>query len=66
MSSKDGIDEELGTVNVYQLCPEKGDSIMIINCGTHYEVRHQHWDSQPFVLTEQDIENLKEGRITWN
>ena len=62
----DGIDEVSGTVDVYKLCPEPGDSIMIVNCGTHYEVRHHHWEPQPMTLTPEDIELLKQGLITWN
>ena len=64
--SRDGIDEKTGTVDVYKLCPQQGDSIMIVNCGTHFEVRHHHWEQSPLVLTEQDIEMLKRGQITWN
>ncbi len=62
----DGIDEVTGKVDVYKLCPEKGDSIMIVNCGTHYEVRHHHWDLPPLLLTDEDIERLRRGQITWN
>lgn len=64
--SNEGIDERTGKIDVYKLCPEQGDSIMIINCGTHYEVRHQHFEHAPIYLTEQDIEYLKQGRIVWN
>lgn len=64
--SKTGIDEKTGTLDVYRLCPEMGDSIMVVNCGTHFEVRHHHWEQQPFGLTELDIEYLKQGLITWN
>lgn len=64
--SKDGIDEHTGTVNVYKLCPEAGDTIMIVNCGTHYEIRHQHWEQTPLGLTDQDIEFMKQGLIVWN
>lgn len=64
--SRDGIDEKNGTVNVYELLPEPGDSVMIVNCGSHFEVRHHHWEKQPFHLTAEDIEKLKQGHITWN
>ena len=67
LSNKDGIDELTGTVNVYTLLPERGDSITITNCGTHYEVRHQHVTlGSGIYLTDQDIEDLKQGRIVWN
>ena len=64
--SKDGIDEKTGKVDVYALCPEQGDSIMIVNCGDHYEIRHHHWEEQPLLLTDNDIEQLKHGLVTWN
>ena len=60
------IDQKQGTVNVYELLPEPGDSMMIVNCGTHYEIRHHHWARPPLVLTDEDIEKLKQGRIIWN
>jgi hypothetical protein len=65
----DGIDEERGIVDVYKLLPEQGDSIMIVNCGDHFEVRHHKWSVQsvpPIELTPYDIECLKQGLITWN
>lgn len=61
-----GIDKDKGTINVYELCPDEGDSLMVINCGTHYEVRHHHWEEPPLLLTTEDIERLKAGEITWN
>ncbi len=64
--SKKGIDEVSGTLDVYKLCPEPGDSIMVVNCGTHYEVRHHHWEQQPFGLTDLDIEMMKRGELTWH
>jgi hypothetical protein len=63
------INEETGTVNVFELLPDAGDSIMIINCGDHFELRHHKWNSlphPPLHLTEHDIELLKAGHITWN
>lgn len=62
----DGIDEKSGTVNVYKLLPEPGDSLMIVNCGTHFEIRHHHWSKPPLALTDEDIEKLKQGSIVWN
>ena len=61
-----GIDEKTGLVNVYELLPRPGDSITIINLGSHFEIRHQHYESPPLILTDADIENLKQGRIVWN
>lgn len=62
----DGIDQKSGTINVYILCPEPGDSVQVINMGTHYEVHHAHWEQQPLYLTTEDIEFLKAGKITWH
>ncbi len=62
----DGIDEESGTVNVYALCPEPGDSVMIVNCGETFEIRRHRWDVNPLILTDHDIDNLKSGRIIWH
>ena len=65
----DGIDEENGIVDVYRLLPEQGDSVMIVNCGTHFEVRHHRWSVQQvptMELTPHDIELLKQGRIRWH
>ena len=65
----DAIDEETGQVNVFELLPEAGDSVMIVNCGDHFEVRHHRWrvnHSPQIFLTDEDIELLKRGQITWN
>lgn len=63
-----GIDEDTGTVNVYDACPNKGDSVMIVNCGDHFEVRHHTRETvtQAAVLTEDEINRLKQGHITWH
>lgn len=60
------IDEDTGDVNVYELLPNEGDTIIITNCGNHYEIKYHHWSVPPLLLTEADIELLKQGRITWN
>ena len=65
----DGIDEETGLVDVYALLPEHGDSVMIVNCGDHFEMRKHCWSitgQPPLILTDQDLTFLKQGRITWN
>ena len=64
--SDDGIDRKNGTVNLYIICPLPGDSVQIVNCGTHYEVRHRHWEPEPLMLTDDDIEQLRSGEITWH
>lgn len=61
-----GINEKTGTIDVYELCPERGDSVMIVNCGTHFEVRQHFWEQQSLFLTDDDIERLKQGIIIWH
>ena len=53
-------------MNVYKLCPEVGDSIMVVNCGDHFELRHHHWMTEPLLLTDEDITKLKQGILTLN
>lgn len=65
MSNK-GINQHTGDVNVYELLPEQGDSLMVVNCGTHFEIRYHRWESPPLTLTDEDIDGLKEGRIKFN
>lgn len=64
--SGQGIDEENGVINVYELLPKAGDSITVINCGDHFEIRHQHFEFPPLVLTEHDIECMKLGTLVIN
>lgn len=65
--SGDEIDKKRGLINVYEMLPEKGDMITVVNCGSHYEIRHQHLGLQSgMYLTDEDIENLKQGSIVWN
>ena len=67
--SVEDIDEKTGLVNVYALLPKPGDSVMIVNCGDHYELRQHTWTvtgAPPLLLTDHDIERLKQGIITWN
>ncbi len=62
----DAFNEETGMIDVYKLLPEQGDSVMVVNCGDHFEIRHHHFGPEPLLLTDQDIELLKRGHITWN
>jgi len=65
----DGIDDKTGLVDVFTLLPKPGDSVMIVNCGDHYEMRQHSWTvtgAPPLLLTDHDIEQLKQGIITWN
>jgi hypothetical protein len=65
----DGIDKETGVIDVYALLPEKGDSVMIVNCGDHFEIKHHSWSQSsvpPIFLTEEDIRFIQQGRIVWN
>ena len=64
-----GIDEKTGMIDVYALLPDCGDSIMVVNCGDHFEIRHHKWkvaNAPPLELTELDIERLCENSIVWN
>jgi hypothetical protein len=61
-----GIDQKRGMINVYELLPSPGDSALVVNCGTHFEVRHQNWTNPPLVLTEDDIEALVAGKVIWH
>ena len=63
MSSNDIKDD--GTINVYKLCPRAGDTIMVVNCGTHYELRYPS-RGDVGKLTEQDVDDLTHGRVTWH
>lgn len=62
----DGIDQKKGTINVRILCPEPGDTVVVVNCGSHYEVRHQNWTAEPLYLTDEDIEQMRMGEIIWH
>ena len=65
--SRYGIDETEGTVNVYDACPNEGDSVMIVNCGDHFEIRHHSRSASPEAkLTEEDIKHLQQGSIIWH
>jgi hypothetical protein len=67
MSKRMPINQLTGDVNLYELCPEQGDSILVVNCGTHYEIRYHRWDlGHPAALTDQDIDDIRHGRITWH
>ena len=65
--SRFGNDEDEGTVNVYDACPNEGDSVMIVNCGDHFEIRHHSRSSSPEAkLTEDELKQLQQGSITWH
>lgn len=64
--SRQGIDEKSGTLNLYDLIPEQGDSLMVVNCGSHFEIRYHHWELGALKLTDEEVEDLKAGRITFN
>lgn len=67
MSNRD--DMKNGIINLQALLPQRGDSVVITNCGGHYEMVEQRfdWDVVPEVaLTEHDISCLKAGTINWH
>ena len=62
-----GIDTETGTINVHELLPNLGDSLMIVNCGDHYEMRESRFEIVPEIaLTEEEILHLQAGSVTWH
>lgn len=62
----DGIDHKSKTINLVQLLPNAGDSALIVNCGSHFEVRYADGWDQPLLLTDEDIEALQQGRVVWH
>lgn len=61
-----GIDKKKGVINCYELLPELGDSVTITNFGTHFELRHYHWSNPPLLLTDDEMEMIKTGHMTWH
>jgi hypothetical protein len=68
MGKRDVIDEETGMIDVYGLLPNQGDSVLIVNCGSHFELRASSGLHYPagLTLTAEEIERLKERRIVWH
>ena len=69
MMSRYGIDEDSGTVDVHRACPNEGDSVMIVNCGDHFEVRHHSREpitTTEAVLTDEELNKLRSGHIVWH
>lgn len=64
-SDDDAIDQEKGTVNLYKLCPNAGDSLMVVNYGTHFGLSYHSWDSGQLKLTAEDLADIKGDRIIW-
>lgn len=63
----DAINQQTGMVNVYKLLPNAGDSLLIVNCGTHFEVRHQTVPATPTLyLTEDDVQRIRDGTMVFN
>lgn len=62
----DCIDQKTGTINIHELLPEQGDSLMVTNRGTHYEVKHLSWTKPPLCLTDEDIDALVTGKVIWH
>jgi hypothetical protein len=60
------IDEKLGRINLYEMLPNEGDTLVVQNCGDHFEIRHHHWSHPPLLLTDTDIELLRQGNMVWN
>lgn len=60
------IETETDLVNVKRLAPSEGDAIVVVNCGTHYEIRYYQVVQPALELTEEDINNLMAGTICFN
>lgn len=62
------IDDE-GMLNVWRMLRNQGDSVLVVHCGDHFELRCHRFEVQPYPpmhLTDDDIEHLKQGSIVWN
>lgn len=64
----DGIDHDDKTIDLRKLLPNQGDSVMIVNCGDHYEMSERRLVLMPeeATLTDDDLKHLRRGTITWN
>lgn len=63
----DGIDHKRKTIDLLRMLPKPGDSALIVNCGTHFEVSYSNgFDAEFPSLTEEDIAALQEGRVVWH
>lgn len=52
-------------IDLDEMIPEQGDTVTIINCGTHLEVV-QHKVCVGMELTEEDMQAIRSGEVTWN
>lgn len=59
------VDPDAGSLNLYELLPMQGDSMWVMNCGDHYEIRYYRVVGPALTLTADDIEALKNGEITF-
>jgi len=60
----EGINEKDQIIDLHKLLPDQGDSVMIVNCGDHYEIQHR--TLKPPFLTEDDVDHLNAGTIRWH
>ena len=63
------IDEDTGTVNVYRMLPQVGDSVLITNYGYFFQVQNSgpsYINQKALTLTSEDVDALREGRVTWH
>ena len=61
-------DKDRGAIDLHRLLPSRGDSVLIVNCGDHFELRGHSVGSRPapLVLTDEDIDRLTEGKMIWH
>lgn len=62
----DGINEQEGSINLHELLPAVGDSVMIVNRGDHFELNQQPFPHPTLLLTNDEIERIRKGTIIWN
>ena len=59
------INPDAGSLNLHELLPTHGDSMWVMNCGDHYEIRYYGVVGPALTLTADDTEALKNGEITF-
>lgn len=53
-------------IELHEMMPSPGDKILIVNTGYSFEVYNIAFEEPQLLLTDEDIEFLKAGKITWN
>lgn len=53
------------SLDLYEMMPEPGDKIMVVNTGHSFEVYVIDIQEPPLTLTHDEIEALTRGEITF-